>query len=47
MISNRVTYWLRDVVSAADFAGVYGHGNAHFGAASNALGVRPAFSIKS
>lgn len=47
MISNRVTYWLRDVVSAAFFAGVASFGNAAYYYASNALGVRPAFSIKS
>ena len=45
--SNRQTYWLRDVVSASDFANVYNTGAACYYAASNALGVRPAFSIKS
>lgn len=47
MQSNRQTYWLRDVVSASGFAFVNGHGNAHCNNASAALGVRPAFSIKS
>ena len=47
MISNRITYWLRDVVSAAYFAFVYYGGFAYCGGASNSLGVRPAFSIKS
>lgn len=47
MISNRNTFWLRDVVSAADFANVYFSGCATYDAASNARGVRPAFSIKS
>lgn len=47
LISNRQTYWLRDVVSAANFANVYGSGDANCGGASNAYGVRPAFSIKS
>lgn len=47
MISNRNTFWLRDVVSAAYFALVYGGGDADYGDASGALGVRPAFSIKS
>lgn len=47
MISNRAWFWLRDVVSAARFAGVNAVGFAYCNAASNAYGVRPAFSIKS
>lgn len=47
MISNRNTFWLRDVVSAAFFAYVYNDGYAYFNGASRAYGVRPAFSIKS
>jgi hypothetical protein len=47
MISNRAWFWLRDVVSAADFALVGGNGIADCTVASNACGVRPAFSIKS
>lgn len=47
LISNRQWFWLRDVVSAASFAGVNGNGNADFRGASPAAGVRPAFSIKS
>lgn len=47
LISNRQTFWLRDVVSAANFAHVRGHGVAASNTASSALGVRPAFSIKS
>lgn len=47
MISNRNTFWLRDVVSAAYFARVYYSGYAYYYFASNAFGVRPAFSIKS
>ena len=47
MISNRNTFWLRDVVSAANFAIVYNDGSAHCNGASYAFGVRPAFSIKS
>lgn len=47
MISNRAWFWLRDVVSAAFFAFVGNDGGANFGNASNAGGVRPAFSIKS
>ena len=45
LISNRQTYWLRDVVSAAHFAGVAGSGHCAYGAASYASGVRPAFPI--
>ena len=45
LISNRQTYWLRDVVSAAYFAYVYYNGNCGYGNASNAGGVRPAFPI--
>ena len=47
LISNRTTFWLRDVVSAAYFAYVTHGGNASYDGASNAYGVRPAFSIKS
>ena len=45
MISNRQWFWLRDVVSASNFAYVYGNGNAGYAGASAASGVRPAFSI--
>lgn len=45
LISNRITYWLRDVASAAYFALVLNHGCANYNVASYALGVRPAFSI--
>jgi hypothetical protein len=47
LISNRNTYWLRDVITAANFARVRNDGNADYNDASYALGVRPAFSIKS
>ena len=47
MISNRQWFWLRDVVSAADFARVYYFGLADSDFASFDFGVRPAFSIKS
>lgn len=47
MISNRQWFWLRDVVSAAFFAFVRLSGYASCRAASDASGVRPAFSIKS
>ena len=38
---NRQHWWLRDVVSSADFAHVGGNGYAHARDASLALGVRP------
>lgn len=44
MISNRAWFWLRDVVSASYFA-IVDAGNASYGNASSARGVRPAFSI--
>ena len=45
MISNRIDYWLRDVVSASGFADVYHHGCCTVNLASSSLGVRPAFPI--
>lgn len=45
-ICNRAAWWLRDVVSAANFAGVFGYGYADCSGASHSLGVRPAFAIK-
>lgn len=45
MINTRQSYWLRDVVSASDFARVSYHGVAGYANASAATGVRPAFSI--
>ena len=47
MISNRQWFWLRDVVSAALFSYVNYRGFADYSNASDGLGVRPAFSIKS
>lgn len=44
-ICNRATWWLRDVITASDFAAVSGYGNATYGSASLSLGVRPAFCI--
>lgn len=44
-ICNRATWWLRDVVTASDFAVVAGTGHATYLNASNSLGVRPAFCI--
>ena len=43
---ERYWYWLRDVVSASDFAGVSSLGYASLYGASYASGVRPAFLIK-
>lgn len=45
LISNRATFWLRDVVSSAYFALVYYDGNANSNGASNSFGVRPVFAI--
>lgn len=45
LISNRATFWLRDVVSSALFARVGLGGDANCGGASDSLGVRPVFAI--
>jgi hypothetical protein len=45
MIKNRETIWLRDVVSAANFALVATYGHPTSGSASGSLGVRPDFAI--
>lgn len=45
LISNRNSFWLRDVVSGALFAHVSDSGLASYGNASYPLGVRPAFSV--
>lgn len=44
-ICNRDTWWLRDVITAAAFAGVDANGNAGYYNASTSHGVRPAFCI--
>lgn len=44
-ICNRATWWLRDVITASDFAYVNDNGCAGYSYASNSLGVRPAFCI--
>lgn len=44
-ICNRASWWLRDVISASNFAIVYYTGNASYGVASASFGVRPAFCI--
>lgn len=45
LISNRAAFWLRDVVSSANFARVYLNGHTGCNAASNSYGVRPVFAI--
>jgi hypothetical protein len=45
LISNRATFWLRDVVSSAPFAAVSDGGNTTSNNASNSRGVRPVFAI--
>lgn len=44
-ICNRATWWLRDVITASNFALVYLNGNASYYGASYPFGVRPAFCI--
>lgn len=44
-ICNRAAWWLRDVISAANFACVYDDGNAHCIDAFVSFGVRPYFCI--
>lgn len=44
-ICNRVTWWLRDVITASYFAIVSGNGSADCYNASRSYGVRPAFCI--
>lgn len=45
LISNRATFWLRDVVSSAFFAVVYDAGYPDVSYASTSFGVRPVFAI--
>lgn len=44
-ICNRATWWLRDVITASNFASVCGDGRANYNNASYSIGVRPAFCI--
>ena len=44
-ICNRATWWLRDVITASNFAYVAASGYASYYDASGSLGVRPAFCI--
>lgn len=39
----RANWWLRDVVSATNFANVNNNGNANYNNASNGNGIRPDF----
>jgi hypothetical protein len=45
LISNRATFWLRDVVSSANFARVANDGHPAYHGASHSYGVRPVFAI--
>ena len=45
LISNRLTFWLRDVVGAFSFAYVSSGGDCNCNNASHSLGVRPYFCI--
>lgn len=45
LISNRQWYWLRDVISSANFAYAHSYGGANSNSASNVCGVRPFFLI--
>lgn len=44
-ICNRATWWLRDVITASNFAYVNLNGLANYSDASHSFGVRPAFCI--
>lgn len=44
-ICNRNNWWLRNVITASDFASVYDNGSAGYTYASYSFGVRPAFCI--
>ncbi len=44
-ICNRNNWWLRDVITASNFALVSGNGNTSYYNASYSVGVRPAFCI--
>jgi hypothetical protein len=45
IVNRSYNQWLRDVVSAANFAYVGGAGNTGYGGASTSFGVRPVFPI--
>ena len=46
VIFERANWWLRDVVSATNFARVASDGLANYNGASNSNGIRPAFAIR-
>ena len=46
LISNRLTYWLRDVISEGFFTCIADHGYVGAGRAEIVRGIRPSFSIK-
>lgn len=45
LIGIRANFWLRDVITAAGFAGVNSGGACDYGTASNVRGVRPAIPV--
>lgn len=45
IICNRVTWWLRDVITDSRFSLIYNNGNASYSGAGSLHGVRPAFCI--
>ena len=45
IVNRSYNQWLRDVVSSAGFAGVYGNGYTYCNGASGSLGVRPVFPV--
>lgn len=45
IVNRSYNQWLRDVVSSASFADVYGSGNSSYSSASGSLGVRPVFPV--
>lgn len=45
IVNRSYNQWLRDVVSSAGFAGVYGFGGANCSGASDSYGVRPVFPV--
>lgn len=45
IVNRSYNQWLRDVVSSADFALVYGSGYTNYGSASGSYGVRPVFPV--
>lgn len=45
IVNRSYNQWLRDVVSSASFAVVYGDGNSYYSYASSSNGVRPVFPV--